>query len=72
MLIHPKAAVGEKVLIGKGTVIMAGAVVNSDTEIGRGCIVNTCASVDHDCRIGAFVHVSVGGHVAGNVYVGDG
>ena len=71
VLIHPKAAVGEKVLIGKGTVIMAGAVVNSDTEIGRGCIVNTCASVDHDCRIGAFVHVSVGGHVAGNVYVGD-
>lgn len=71
-LIHPQAAISRRVTIGKGTVVMAGAVVNSDTKIGEGCIINTGASVDHDCNIGDFVHVSVGAHVAGTVTVGDG
>lgn len=66
-LIHPNATIGRRVEIGEGTVVMAGAVVNSDTVIGKGAIVNTCASVDHDCRIANYVHVSVGAHVAGTV-----
>lgn len=69
-LIHPKAVVSRRVKIEKGTVVMAGAVINSDTIIGKGCIVNTGASVDHDGVIGDFVHISVGAHVAGNVHVG--
>ena len=51
---------------------MAGAVVNPYTKIGQGCIINTCASVDHDCRIGDYVHVSVGSHLAGTVFIGNG
>ena len=70
-LVHPDATIGRRVEIGEGSVVMAGAVVNSDTIIGRGAIVNTCASVDHDCRIGDFTHVSVGAHVAGTVSVGE-
>ena len=66
-LVHPNATIGRCVEIGEGTVVMAGAVVNSDTVIGKGVIVNTCASVDHDCRIANYVHVSVGAHVAGTV-----
>lgn len=68
-LIHPAAVIAPSVVIGIGTVVMAGAVVNPYTEIGQGCIVNTCASVDHDCRIGDYVHVSVGAHVAGAVII---
>lgn len=71
-LIHPQAAISRRVTIGKGTVVMAGAVINSDSKIGEGCIINTGASVDHDCNIGDFVHVSVGAHVAGTVIIGDG
>lgn len=68
-LIHPSASIAENVSIGKGTVVVAGAVINPDTVIGKGCIINTCASVDHDCVIADFVHVSVGAHVAGTVTI---
>lgn len=69
-LIHPNAIIADGVEIGKGTVVMAGAVVNPYAVIGQGCIINTCASVDHDCNIEDYVHVSVGSHVAGTVRIG--
>lgn len=70
-LIHPRAVLARDVVVGKGTVIMAGAVVNTGTIIGDGSIINTCSSVDHDCVIGAYSHIAVGAHVAGEVKVGD-
>lgn len=72
VLIHPSAVIAEGIMIGKGTVIMAGAVINPSSELGEGCIVNTCASVDHDCRLGDYVHLAVGAHVAGHVEIGAG
>lgn len=71
-LIHPAAVLGENVVIGEGTVIMAGAVVNPCVVIGKGCIINTCASVDHDCMVEDYAHISVGAHLAGSVHVGEG
>lgn len=70
VLIHPNAVIGEEVHIKKGTVVVAGAVINPGTSIGKGCIINTCASVDHDCQLSDYVHISVGAHVAGTVSVG--
>lgn len=70
VLIHPSAIIGTEVLIGKGTVIMAGAVINCSTTIGKGCIVNTGATVDHDNHISDFVHISPGVRLAGSVRVG--
>lgn len=69
-LIHPQAIVAENVKIEKGSVIMAGVVINSATEIGKGCIINTSSSVDHDNAIGDFVHISPGAHLAGAVTIG--
>lgn len=69
-LIHPSAVVADEVLIGRGTVIMAGTVVNPGTRIGEGCIINTGATIDHDNRIEDYVHVSVGAHLAGTVKIG--
>lgn len=71
-LIHPDAVVAEDVVIGKGTVVMAGAVINPGVRIGKGCIINTCSSVDHDCEVGDYVHIAVGSHLCGTVTVGDG
>ena len=71
-LIHPDAVVAEDVVIGKGTVVMAGAVINPGVRIGKGCIINTCSSVDHDCEAGDYVHIAVGSHLCGTVSVGDG
>lgn len=70
VLVHPRAFVASRVTLGEGTVVMAGAVLNVDTQIGRGVIINTCSSVDHDCRIDDFCHIAVGAHLAGTVRMG--
>lgn len=70
ILIHPNAVLAQHITIGKGTVVMAGAVINPDSKIGKGCIINTCASVDHDCSVESYAHISVGAHLAGTVKIG--
>ncbi|MFQ5600964.1 MAG: NeuD/PglB/VioB family sugar acetyltransferase [Candidatus Krumholzibacteriia bacterium] len=70
ILIHPAAHVGRDVQIAAGTVLMAGAVVNSGARLGRGVIVNTGASIDHDCHIGDHAHIAPGARLAGGVRVG--
>lgn len=72
VLVHPNAVIADDVVIGEGSVVMAGAVINPGAKIGRGVIVNTCSSVDHDCVVGDFVHISVGAHLSGTVTVGKG
>ncbi|MBS6677510.1 MAG: acetyltransferase [Clostridiales bacterium] len=69
--IHPSAVISSLgVTIGKGTVIMANAVVNAGASIGNHCIINSGAIVEHDNRIEDFAHVSVGVNLAGTVYIG--
>ena len=68
--IHPRAVVAPDVSLGAGTVVVAGAVINTDARIGEAVIVNTCASVDHDCVLEDGVHLEPGAHLAGNVHVG--
>ena len=69
-LIHPKAIIGKDVKIGKGTVVMAGAIINPSTTIGIGCIINTGATIDHDCVIEDHVHISPNASIAGTVKIG--
>lgn len=71
VLFHPQAVIAEDVVIGDGTVIMAGAVINPGERIGIGTIVNTSSSIDHDCIIGSYCNVSVGAHLSGTVDVGN-
>ncbi len=70
VLIHPFSSIADDVIIGVGTAVMAGAVINAGSRIGKGVIINTCASVDHDNEISDYVHVSVGAHTAGSVKIG--
>lgn len=69
-LVHPSVNIGDDVQIGIGTVVMAGAVINSSTKIRKGCIINTAATIDHDNYIDDYVHISVGSHLAGMVTIG--
>lgn len=71
LLIHPRATVASSASLGAGTVVMAGAVINPDTQVGDVCIVNTLASVDHDCVLGNAVHICPKTALAGGVAVGD-
>jgi sugar O-acyltransferase (sialic acid O-acetyltransferase NeuD family) len=70
VIVSPRAVVNEEVVLGKGTVVLDGAVVNSGTRIGDCCIINTNATVEHDCEIGDYVHVAPGVVLSGGVKVG--
>ncbi|MDE6347984.1 MAG: acetyltransferase [Bacteroides sp.] len=69
---HPSAILSGEAVIGDGTVVMQGAIVQSDARIGRHCIINTGASVDHECVIEDYVHVAPHCTLCGNVSVGEG
>lgn len=71
-LIHPDAVIGRRVRLGKGTVVMAGAIINPYTVIGEGCIINTASSIDHDCVVEDYSHIAVGAHLCGTVHIGRG
>lgn len=68
---HPAAVVADSVVLGAGTVVMAGVVVNWDAQIGENVILNTGCTVDHDCIIGQGAHISPGVNLGGNVTVGE-
>lgn len=70
--IHPKSIVSRHSQILEGTVVMAAAIINSNTKIGKHCIINSGAIVEHDCVIDDFVHVSPNASIAGNVTIGEG
>ena len=68
--IHPSASIARGVTIGSGTVVMAGAVVNSNSSIGDFCIINTNASIDHDNKLDKFSSIAPGATTGGNVSIG--
>ena len=69
--VHPTAVISTlDVTVGKGSVIMANAVINAGSRIGEFCIINTGAIIEHDNVVEDYVHVSVGAKLAGTVYVG--
>ncbi|MDQ7784113.1 MAG: acetyltransferase [Desulfomonilaceae bacterium] len=70
-LVHPSACLAHDVEIGRGTVITAGAVVNSASQVGKFCIINTRASVDHDNTVGDFASLAPGVTTGGNVTIGE-
>lgn len=70
-LVHPSAQIATNVTIGRGTVVMAGAVANACAQIGQHCIINTNSAVEHDNVIGDFVQVAPGVMLGGTVKVGE-
>lgn len=70
-LVHPSAQIAVNVTIGRGTVMMAGAVANACAAIGQHCIVNTNSVVEHDNVIGDFVQIAPGVMLGGTVKVGE-
>lgn len=71
-VISPRAYVSRRAIIGDGTIVMHGAVVNAHARIGRNCIVNSNALVEHDAVVDDHCHVATAAVLNGGVRVGSG
>lgn len=71
-LIHSSATISRSAVIGNGTVVMPGVVINVDSCVGNHSIINTNAVIEHDNQVGSFVHISPNATLTGGVNVGDG
>lgn len=65
-VIHTSTCIAKSVKLGKGNVILGGAIINADTVIGNNCIINTGAIIEHDCSIDDNVHIASGSVVYGD------
>lgn len=72
VLIHPQAIVADNVCFGDGVQVMAGAIIQANSQCADNVIINTRASVDHHCHIQAHSHIAPGSVLCGNVSVGNG
>lgn len=72
MAIHPTAIISPAATVDEGTVVMQGAIIQTEVKIGKHCIINTKASIDHECVIDDYVHIAPGCTVSGDVHIGEG
>ena len=70
-VISPLAYVSKYSKIGKGSIIMHHALINSNVNIGNNCIINTKALVEHDSYIGNNCHIATAAVVNGGSIVND-
>jgi sugar O-acyltransferase (sialic acid O-acetyltransferase NeuD family) len=59
-------------LIGEGTILMHGSLVNAGAQVGANCIINSQALIEHDVEIADHCHISTGAKVNGSVRIGKG
>lgn len=69
---HPSAVVAPTVVVGDGTVILHGSVIQTKAKIGNFAIVNTGARIGHDAVVEDYVHISPGVILCGSVRVRQG
>lgn len=70
-IISPHSYVSKNAIIDKGSMILHGAIVNSEAKIGQNCIINNKALIEHGVTIGNHTHVATSATVNGDVKVGD-
>ena len=69
-LIDSSASVSKSLIIGSGTYIAKGVIIQPCVTIGQMAIINTGAIVEHNCSIGEFSHISSGSVLLGGVSIG--
>ena len=63
--------ISPKAVIGEGTIIMHGAIINSNVVIGKNCIINSGSIIEHNVKIGDFNHISTGVIINGDAEIGE-
>jgi sugar O-acyltransferase (sialic acid O-acetyltransferase NeuD family) len=71
-LLHPNAYICSSAIVGAGSLVCAGVVIQPDAVIGSHVIINTGANADHDCFVADFCHICPGVNLAGGVQIKEG
>ena len=71
-LVHPRAWLAQRVVLGEGSVVFAGALINVDVCIGAHASLNLACTISHDCVLEDFVNLGPGAHLGGACTVGAG
>lgn len=72
IIISPTAYVSRHAVVGDGTMVMHGAIVNAGAKVGNNCIINTNALIEHDAIVADHCHISTGAIVNGAANIGLG
>ena len=72
IVIAPTAHVSRHAIVGVGTIVMHGAIVNAGAMVGNNCIINNSALIEHDATVEDHCHISTGAILNGDVTVGAG
>lgn len=69
-LVHQSAQISPYASIGRGVVIMPGAIVNAGSRIDDFTVINSGAIVEHDCIVGYGAHIAPRAVLGGGVEIG--
>ena len=69
-IISPFSHISKHSILGEGTIVMHGCIINSLVTIGSNCIINNRALIEHDVIIGDHCHIAPGAIVNGGVSIG--
>jgi sugar O-acyltransferase (sialic acid O-acetyltransferase NeuD family) len=71
-IISPSAYIAREAHVGKGSIVMHHAIVNTKASVGYNCIINTKSLIEHDAVVLDHCHVSTGAIVNGGAKVHSG
>jgi sugar O-acyltransferase (sialic acid O-acetyltransferase NeuD family) len=71
IIISPRAYVSKHSTVGKGSIVMHDALINTSTIVGENCIINSKALIEHNCKISSHCHISTQATINGNVSIGE-
>jgi len=66
----PFSCVSSKAVLGDGTIVMPGAIVQPGVEVGKNCILNSRCLLEHGVKIGDHCHISTGVILNGDAVLG--
>jgi sugar O-acyltransferase (sialic acid O-acetyltransferase NeuD family) len=72
IVIHTQSVISPSSVIGTGTVVMAGVILNAESRIGDHVVLNTGVVIEHDCVVSDFAHISPNATICGSVTIGEG
>lgn len=71
-IVSPSATVSRHAVLGAGTIVMHGAIINAGVEVGDNCIINSRALLEHDVKVENHCHISTGAILNGSAKIGRG